>query len=700
MRPSQSYLGLLFFVLGNAAHAQSADLTLDIDVVARQLDAARQAIQPNLGASSWTFGQRALADIPQGPNAPLNQVMLRAPGVANDSFGQLHVRGDHANLQYRLNGVQLPEGLSLFGQTIQSRFAREITLLTGSLPAQYGFLTAGVIDIQTKTGITDPGGEISVYGGSWNWLQPSISYGGRSGPVDWYVTADFLRNDRGIENPTAKFGAIHDTTNQLHGLAYVSGIVDPDTRISLILGGFDGQFQIPNNPGQPTNGFLVRGTFEADSGRLRASQREQTAFSILSLQKHTDAVDLQISAYSRASSLRYSPDWMGELLFNGIAQQANRSTVAHGIQTDASWRADDKHTIRFGFMSQVETTKAKSFSDVLPLDPATGLQTTDTPLGIPDSSRKSGGRFGLYIQDEWRILPTVTLNAGLRFDGYQQYGSETDISPRANVVWKPTESTTLHLGYAHYFVPPPFALVSSTSIAKYLNTSGAAPGTLNDRVRAERSEYFDIGISQVVLPGLTLSADYYYKVSRNLLDEGQFGAPIVQTPFNYAKGTSTGVTLSASYDRGPWSAWFNVAYARSMGKNIVSSQFNFDQAELDYIRSAWVHLDHDQKWTGSAGISYTLNGDTGHATRLSVDAFVQSGLRASTGAVPNGVALPTYGVVNLSWQQKLTPTTEFRLDVLNVGDAVYQIRDGSGIGVGAPQFGLRRTILAGLTQRF
>jgi outer membrane receptor protein involved in Fe transport len=68
--------------------------------------------------------------------------------------------------------------------------------------------------------------------------------------------------------------------------------------------------------------------------------------------------------------------------------------------------------------------------------------------------------------------------------------------------------------------------------------------------------------------------------------------------------------------------------------------------------------------------------------------------------IPNGLALPTYAVVNLSIVQKLPTRTELRLDVLNVGDTTYQIRNGTGVGVGAPQFGLRRTILAGVTQRF
>ena len=266
----------------------------------------------------------ALQTIPQGDNTPLNQVLLQAPGVAQDSFGQIHLRGEHANVQYRLNGVELPEGLSVFGQAIESRFANSMSLITGALPAQYGFQTAGVVDIQTKTGITDPGLTLSMYGGSWNWAQPSFEYGGRSGPVDWFVTGDYLHDDRGIENPAYKFGAIHDTTNQFHGLAYVGAILDPDTRLSLILGGFDGYFQIPNIPGQPTLGFPVNGVSNFDSSKLNENQREETDFAILSLQKHVNDIDVQFSLFTRYSSLNYSPDWLGDLLFNGIAQQAAR----------------------------------------------------------------------------------------------------------------------------------------------------------------------------------------------------------------------------------------------------------------------------------------------------------------------------------------------------------------------------------------
>jgi len=414
-----------------------------------------------------------------------------------------------------LNGVQLPEGLSGFGQAIESRFVRSI------------------VDIQTKTGLTDPGFEVSMIGGSRGWLQPSFSYGGQQGPVDWFITGDFLHNDIGIENPTGSSRALHDATNQFHGLADISGIVDPDTRVSLIMGAFDGRFQIPNNPGQTTLGFPVNGVTDFDSSQLKETQREQTAFSILSLQKHVDAVDLQVSLYSRYSSRRFSPDWLGDLLLNGIAQQANRTNWAYGIQSDASWRVNEFHTLRFGMVIQQKTSTATSFSQVLPVD-ATGTPTTDQPPGIADSSRKTGQIYGIYVQDEWRILPTVTINVGLRFDAVNEYTQERQVSPRVNVVWKPTSTTTPYAGYSRYFAPPPFELISSTTIVNFQNTTGASPGgTQNSMVRAERSNYFDIGISQVVIPGLTVGIDAYHKEANNLIDEGRYGAPIILTDVHW-----------------------------------------------------------------------------------------------------------------------------------------------------------------------
>src|SRR4029077_18556504 len=202
---------------GQTPPTLESGLSLDLDVVAKQLDIARTEIQPSLGATVYQFGRQAIETQPQGDNHPFNQLILQAPGVAQDSFGQLHIRGDHANIQFRINGVQLPEGINVFGQSLQTRLANSVALITGALPAQCGLRTAGIIDIQTKTGTLNPGGSVTMYGGSQSTIFPSAEWGGRVGQIDYYATGEYLQNALGIENPAPTFNAIHDNSQQPKG---------------------------------------------------------------------------------------------------------------------------------------------------------------------------------------------------------------------------------------------------------------------------------------------------------------------------------------------------------------------------------------------------------------------------------------------------------------------------------------------------
>jgi len=685
------------------------DMVLDdLQVTARRLDAARLSIQPSLGATRTDFSRAAIETIPQGDNAGLNQVLQRAPGVVQDAFGNVFIRGDHRNVQYRINGVQLPEGLAGFASTLQTRFANSVSLITGALPAQYGFRTAGVVDIQTKTGINSPGATVSLYGGSRGLMQPSFEYGGRSGPVDYFFTGEYLRSDIGIENPTSSFNARNDGTQQGRGFAYVSGILDDTTRLTAMTGTSFGEFRIPTRGNQvPGLGLTVNGVSDFDSGTLKQRQTEFQQFGIVSLQKQTGAVDLQASLFTRYNSLRYSPDPLGDLLFNGNAQSARRQITSTGFQTDASWRVNEFHTLRGGILAQVERTTSSASNSVLPVD-GFGVQTGDQPLSIGDKNARTGAFYGIYLQDEWRIRPSLTINYGLRGDIVDEYAHEAQLSPRVNVVYKPFEGTTLHAGYARYFNPPPFELVGNATLGRVLGTTAQPAVLRNDPVKSERSHYFDAGIQQVVIPGLTLGVNAFYKRATNLIDEGQFGSPVLLTAFNYARGDVTGVEFSGTYERGPLSLFGNLTISRAIGKRIVSSQFNFSQDDLDYISQHYVKQDHDQRFTGSAGAAYTLMQGQATPLRLSADFLLGSGLRSSSSDIPNGRALGGYYTVNLSAVQRLDPSvlggrgrgTELRVDVINLLDRKYPIRDGSGLGVGNPQYGLRRAILGGVAQRF
>ena len=678
-----------------AAAQDGAEATLpELVVQAQRAAAARQGILARFGAREVTIDRRTIEGLPGGGNQPLNALIAQTPGVVQDSYGDIHVRGEHRNLQYRLNGVVLPEGLSGFGQVFDARALRSVSVLTGALPAQFGFRTNAVIDLETRSGALDPGGSIGMYGGARGTLQPSASWAGIAGGWDIFATGSLLQTDQGIENPARTRTALNGQSSQTRGLAYAARQLDETTRLSVIAGTSLNRFRIPVTPGQET-GFTAFGDNAFDSRDLRARQWERNWYGVAAVQKTLGDVELQVAGFARSSSIHYVPDTVGETRFNGVASDVYRGSMTVGGQADASWRASANHTLRFGLQASREASRFRSQTTVLPLD-ANG-DPQDDPFGLNDRTSRVGWLYGVYLQDEWRISDAVTLNLGLRADQMVQYTVNGQLSPRANLVWKPTETTTLHAGYARTFTPPQQELVQGQTLERFQNTTNAPESLRNDVVRPERAHRFDVGISQRIGPNLTLGVDAYYKDVRDLLDFGQFGSALIFTPFNYREGKVYGVEFSGNWRDERWLFYGNLAISRSTARDIRSAQFTFEADELAYIANKWIRTDHDQLFTGSAGA--VLNAWEGG--RVSVSSLYGSGLRRG---FANTEKLSPYATVNLGVQQDFTGPDKgiwtARLDVLNVFDTAYQLRDGSGIGVGAPQYGTRRGVFGGLSRAF
>jgi hypothetical protein len=274
-------------------------------------------------------------------------------------------------------------------------------------------------------------------------------------------------------------------------------------------------------------------------------------------------------------------------------------------------------------------------------------------------------------------------------------------------VWEFPTGTTLHGGYSRYFTPPPFELVGAGTFAQFAGTTAVPPGsnTKDTPPIAERANYYDLGVQQKLLDKtLTLGVDSFYEQAQHLIDEGQFGAPIILTPFNYRYGLIGGVEFSANYSINNFSAYLNSAWQAAHGKNVESAQFNFTQAQLAYIASNYIHLDHEGRVSASGGVSYLWLG-----TRFSVDALFGTGLRDDLALpngsdVPNGNHTPSYTQINFglshAFELPSTGPLTVRFDVINATDKIYQIRSGTGIGVFAPQYGPRRGFFGGLSWKF
>jgi len=690
------------------ASASGAAPLQEIVVTAQRLNEARSSIEIQTGASTYTIDSQTIAAMPGGENVQLNQVLLQAPDVVQDSFGQLHVRADHNDLQYRLNGIILPEGISVFSQTLSPRLISSLSLITGALPAEYGLRTAGIIDLTTNSGLLQPGGSVSVYGGSHSTYEPAAEYGASSGPYSYYVLGDYKQDNLGIESPDGSSNPLHDHTTQFHGFGYFEDILDPSNRLSLILGVSDDEFQIPNQRTlEPSLGLDYLGETSYPSSQLNERQHELAEYAIVSWQHSNGPLNWQSSVSTRYTSLHFAPDWEGDVLFNGIAQDAFKSDTAFGWQTDSSYQLSDAHTIRAGFYYQHDGSKSDTTSQVLPINPVTGVQTSEVPEVVVDNGTKPQQIESVYLQDEWKVFSPFTLNYGLRYDHFDAYSSGGQLSPRVNAVWEFPTATTLHGGYSRYYTPPPFELIGTETFTEFYGTSALPPGSVTKDTPpiAERANYYDLGVQQKLLDKtLTLGVDSFYEQAQHLIDEGQFGAPIILTPFNYRYGLIGGVEFTATYSIEDFSTYFNSAWQAAHGKGVESAQFNFTQPQLDYIATNYIHLDHEGRVSSSAGVSYLWQG-----TRVSVDGLFGTGLRQNLTlpngyVIPNGDHTPSYLQVNFGVSHAFDlagsgPLT-VRFDVINVADKEYQIRSGSGVGVFAPQWGPRRGFFGGLSWKF
>jgi len=695
---------LLSATVSAETNSSSAETPVDLDTVtvtANRLDVARNGLSSNTGSSVYNMDPADIAALPLGDATPMNQVILQAPGVAQDSFGQLHVRGDHGNLQYRINGVIIPEGISGFGQSLDTRAANQISVLTGALPAQYGYRTAGIVDIHTKGYMPESSGNVSITGGSHRDREIGADYTGSNRSLSYSLIGSYLQNDLGIENPTAFASALHDHTEQLKGFGYLSYILDNNSRFNFMFGVSNNHFEIPNIPGlncAVDNCFAINGINPAsiNSSTLDAKQNEHNQFSALSYQGHlAGSVDYQLSLFQRRTTVHYFPDAVGDLAFNGIAATIQRQDTEAGLQADASYKLNDAHTLRAGIFTSTERFMSDNEARVFSAD-ANGTQTSDVALAIADHSGINGHVRGVYLQDEWQVTHQLTINYGARIDKVNTVVNEQQVSPRLGMVYDFSPHTHFHAGYARYFSPPPTEKIDATSIIKFANTTNALPSDANTAVKSERSHYYDIGISQEVSDHLILGLDTYYRKVQDLQDEGQFGKALIFSAFNFAEGRAYGAEFTASYNTSKFTFYTNLSYSQAKARAVETGQFNFDPNELDYIASHWVYVDHDQRLAASAGAAYTW-----HNTHLSADMLYGSGLRRGPA---NTDKLPAYTQLNVAanrdFKFQCLGILNFKLAILNLFDNHYQLRDGSGIGVGAPQYGPRRTLYLSLSKTY
>jgi outer membrane receptor protein involved in Fe transport len=675
--------------------------------LALEVVATLMPIQHHTSSETFSVSRKDIEELPRGNNIDLHDVLLTLPSAVDGSLKQVHIRQDHANFQFRIDGVPIPDSVSsVFTDVISPRTWERADIILGGPEAQFGNKTAAVIDVTTKSGTQPAFGSVQFFGGSNETLNPALEYGGAIGSeFRFYLMNSFLSTDRGLDPPTLG-DSFHNQSNQNQTMLRGDWQVDNQNSVTWLFLNSIAKFQIPTQPGltaNPTIIGLIQGTdpgfSPANSQDVDEFQKENNQYSHLVWRHDWDESRyFSFAGFFQHSRATFMTDPLNVLAYTEdpdepfSASAQDRWAYSGGIRLDYSHRLTPQHFVKTGF--QVQRTQAinKTRLSVFLRDGA------GNPIGgvIPRDAdnRTIGWREEFWIQDQWTPSDQWTFNLGVRFDQIQALTNDGQVSPRIGVAYTPMPHHVFHAFYGRLFTPPSLESVPFLQLDTVGTT--AEPENLTDRtVEPERAHYFEVGSAHALGESVSIELTGYYKLNKNLSDAGQFGTTPLLNNFSFKQGWQRGIDLVVKtkifenlYGRG------NVAWGQCRGKKLQSGYFLLEQDEIDDINSSsGVFCDHMQLVTSSAVLTYR---PFAHTT-ITGQMLYGSGLRtAKPGEKTNSGHSPSHTTYNFSIEQLLPLWDNYKVlmgfDVINILDQQVFLNQGEGsIGLGVSHANLPRS---------
>ena len=665
-------------------------------------------IQYKASSETYSVSRKEIEALPKGNNTEVSDVLLTVPSVAYGSLKQTHIRQDHANQQYRIDGIPIPDTVSgAFADIVPPRAWERVDIILGGMEAQYGNKSTVVLDITSKSG-TKPGfGSAQLFGGSFQTVNPSFEYGGTVGEkFRYYGLNSFVTTSRGLEPPTAGYTNNHDQSEKNN--TYLRGDYQHDNRnnFSWIFLNAVAKYQIPTIPNLTANTDVLAllqaqspGFTPGASQNVNQYQKESNQYSQLVWRHDQNAANFSsLGLYFRRGVADFHTPSFDALAYavdvNG-AQTANQKRTAYtgGGRFDHTWVLNSQHLVKSGF--QIDYTNANNTAQVFAFDTSGGAPAGPV-LSLQSSNRNIQWREEFWLQDQWSPHDQWTFNLGVRGDIIQGFYSEGQVSPRVGATYKHNQSNVFHAYYGRLFTPPNVEQIAFANLHTQ-NTTAAADDPTGFKPRAERSHYFEVGSYHAISQYATLQLTGYYKLDHYMNDAGQFGSTPMLNFFAFQNGWKRGIdgALKVQFTdkltgRG------NVAWGQCKGYGLQSGQYLLDNKVIGDINSpGGVFCDHSQFMTSSAVVTYRLLERTnvtgqmlyGSGLRTSVDDDAKTNSSHSASHTVYNASLTH--VIPLPWDnQKML----LGFDIINLLDQQYFYNTGAGsIGLGIAHAGTPRS---------
>src|SRR6202050_3470677 len=485
---------------------------------------------------------------------------------------QLHVRGGHQT-SWLLDGVPIPNTniATNVGPQIDPRHIDYLEAPRGSYAADYGDRTYGVFDVAPRTGFERNNEAEAIFtAGNFYQTDDQFNFGGHTERLGYYASVRGNRSDLGLQAPTS--AVLHDADSGLGMFGSLIFNVNPNTQLRLVTSPRRDYYQIPYAPNDPASNGLRDAEAEEDS---------YTAFSWLSTL--SPGLTLTVSPFYHFNRAHYeaSPNDFP------IAANDDHASYYAGGQATLAFTAG-KNNLRvglYGFDQHDDQTFGLLFND-------------RSATNFTDVEGINGSLQAAFLEDQYKVTPWLTLNAGLRQTHFSGALVENNTSPRFGVAARvPHLNWTFRAFYGHFYQAPPL-LTASGPLLNFVTSQnlGFIP------LRGERDEESQFGVT-IPWKRWALVIDAFNPRAPNFFDHNNVGDSNIFFPLTIDGALTRGWEVSLHSPRIYKRGEIYVTYSNQ----IAEGEGAINGGLTDFSPPAGTFLlDHDQRNTLHIGGNVTM----------------------------------------------------------------------------------------------
>jgi TonB dependent receptor/TonB-dependent Receptor Plug Domain len=643
------------------------------------------------GATVATLSREDIQALPAGDSQVLSDVIATQAGVVRDVYGLelFHVHGLEYGISYCIDGIPIMYGAGeSFADVVPTRLVESVSLITNGIPVEYG-ANGGVVELTTRRPSETPAGDAQVLYGSFNTVQPAVTYTQSFGKWDVLLGGNYLTTDYGLNAPQftpivhdaetagAAFGKVdfrpsdHDHFELLTQWQAHSYQIPIDTTIEPLSDAPPGAVRATDAYGNAPPVFVPYGA--------NPTEQEQDLLAAVSYLRSVGGDKLQISPYFRYSTIGLDCDPDGSLGPTAdpdtTCTNLNRRVLHEGANASYAWDVAAHHHVKAGVLAD-DAQESLGFSLFTNHDsPGAGPNPSLTQSGSDDLNVFQGGA---YLQDEI-TAGKATVAPGVRVDlenaSYAGSSNVPDLllvvpTLRVGFTYALTDHLMFHASGGYIGSNPQTLDVPIVAEAFGLTKSIPAADTL----KAEKDEQADLGLTYRIPHRLKVNVTAWGRTSQDTIDWNPVSTSAVLVNYNWAQGRAVGVDLSADAVIDKYlTAFGNVSPQLAETEGVSSAQYLFTSSAVNY--QGWSELDHTQFLTMSFGADLH---DANAASHLSALVQYGSGLRTGPDFNEN---LPAHCTLNVTLRHKFDSAPlhpEVAIDVLNVLNEVTVLRIADG----------------------